>query len=363
MHRLPVIPCLPDQQWPDVDRASWDSARRRGSLLDDDGGLALKWSARTQYLMAKGYGQWLGFLLSRNLLDIGEGMAERITRERVEAYLSALQAAGYASSTIHIRLVQLCGMQDVLAPGTRQEWLGRLRAKARAAVRPTRDDRARLPPVGRLVDLALSLMNRAEQSNKHSSRLQAITYRDGLMLMILLSTGLRVGNFANLRLGHSLVERSDGWWIVFDAHETKQRRPINLPLPAELAPMIGRYLRVWRPILLRRPGQRNAGGNADPGLLWLGRYGAAFGCRKVGKRIGEITLRGLGRAMNPHLFRKLIPTELSINDAAHVGIAQPLLGHASYDTTQRYYNLGRSIDAARRVQAAITSLRQPKDDL
>jgi len=45
-----------------------------------------------------------------------------------------------------------------------------------------------------------------------------------------------------------------------------------------------------------------------------------------------------------------------------VGIAQPLLGHASYDTTEQYYNLGRSIDAARRVQAAIASLRQPKDD-
>src|SRR5262249_35706771 len=153
---------------------------------------------------------------------------------------------------------------------------------------------------------------------------RAINYRDGLMLMILLSSGLRVGNFASLRIGRSLVERSDGWWVVFDARETKQRRPINLPLPAELTPMIRQYLRVWRPILLRRPDQQVAGGNAGADLLWLGRYGAAFDCRKVGKRIGEITLRGLGHAMNPHLFRKLIPTELSINDAAHVGIAQPL---------------------------------------
>ena len=253
-------------------------------------------------------------------------------------------------------------MQDVLAPGTRQEWLGRLRAKARLAVRPTRDDRARLPPVDRLVDLALSLIHEARRSDKRSLRLRAVAYRDGLMLMILLATGLRLGNFASLRVGHSLVERSDGWWVAFNARETKHRRPIELPLPSELTPMIDEYLGVWRPVLLQRSGEPKSGGSADTGLLWLGRYGGAFGRKKVAKRIGEVTRRGLGCAMNPHLFRKLIPTELSIHDAAHVGIAQLLLGHASYDTTQRYYNLGRSIDAARRVQAAIASLRQPKDD-
>ena len=182
------------------------------------------------------------------------------------------------------------------------------------------------------------------------------------MLVILLATGLRSGNFAGLRVGHSLVERSDGWWVAFNARETKHRRPIELPLPSELTPMIDEYLGVWRPVLLQRSGEPKSGGSADTGLLWLGRYGGAFGRKKVAKRIGEVTRRGLGCAMNPHLFRKLIPTELSIHDAAHVGIAQLLLGHASYDTTQRYYNLGRSIDAARRVQAAIASLRQPKDD-
>src|SRR5215472_1964649 len=356
------FPCLAEAHWPDADRASWDNARRRVGLLDDGSDQALKWSPSTRSSMGRGYGAWLGFLLSRNLLDVGQGVADRITREQVEAYVSALRAKGYASGTIHLRLVQLCGMQDVLAPGTRQEWLGRLRAKARAAVRPTRDDRARLPPVDRLVDLALSLIDQAEHSDKRSLRLRAVAYRDGLMLMILLATGLRLGNFASLRVGHSLVERSDGWWVVFNARETKHRRPIDLPLPTELTPMIAGYLGVWRPVLLQRPGKPKSGGSADTGLLWLGRYGGAFGRKKVAKRIGEVTRRGLGCAINPHLFRKLIPTELSIHDAAHVGIAQPLLGHASYDTTEQYYNLGRSIDAARRVQAAIASLRQPKDD-
>jgi hypothetical protein len=55
-----------------------------------------------------------------------------------------------------------------------------------------------------------------------------------------------------------------------------------------------------------------------------------------------------------------MPTELAIADPAHVGIAQPLLGHARYDATQRYYNIGKAIDSARRVQATMSSLRQPK---
>jgi hypothetical protein len=52
----------------------------------------------------------------------------------------------------------------------------------------------------------------------------------------------------------------------------------------------------------------------------------------------------LGQAMNPPLVGKLRPIELAIADPAPVGIAQPLLGRASYDTTQRYYNLGQAIN-------------------
>ena len=356
---VPTIRCLPEDQWPEGDRIAWQKARHRGSLLDDDG-LAASWSASTRSTMARGYGRWLTFLLSKNMLDPLATPAERVTRERVEAYLADLGAHGNASGTIHIRILQLCRMLDVMAPGSRPEWLGRLLAKAHAAIQPTRDDRARLVPVATLVELARALMDRAETSTDLSPRLRAVAFRDGLMLMILLASWLRVGNLAALRLGHSLVRRGDCWWIVFEARQTKNRRPINLPLPVELTPMIGRYLEVWRPVLLPRPGARDSGACSDPGFLWLGRYGGMFGPKKVNKRINEVTLRELGQAMNPHLFRKLMPTELAISDPAHVGIAQPLLGHASYDTTQTYYNLGQAIDAARRVHTTLAMLRQTR---
>jgi hypothetical protein len=55
----------------------------------------------------------------------------------------------------------------------------------------------------------------------------------------------------------------------------------------------------------------------------------------------------------------MIPTELAIHDPEHVRIAQPLLGHGDYRTTQQAYNLGRALDAARRYQRVLRSIRQP----
>src|SRR5262245_28737881 len=126
---VPTIRCLSEDQWPERDRLAWQEACRRGSLLDDDG-LAALWSASTRSTMARGYGRWLTFLLSRNMLDPLAAPAERVTRERAEAYLADLRAAGNASGTTHIRILQLCRMLDVMAPGSRPEWLGRLLAMA-----------------------------------------------------------------------------------------------------------------------------------------------------------------------------------------------------------------------------------------
>jgi integrase/recombinase XerD len=358
LHRkraVPLVRCLPEQEWPERDRLAWQRACQRGGLLDDDG-LAAEWRACTQATIASGYGRWLTFLKSRDLLDSLVCPGERVTRERMNAYLAELRASN-AFGTIHIRILQLCRMLDVMAPGSLPAWLSRMLAKARAAVQPTRDDRARLVPASTLLELARSLMNRAETSDL-SARRRAVIYRDGLMIMILLVSALRVGNLAALQFGHSLDWRGKEWWIMFPPCETKNRRPINMPLPAELTPMIDRYLEVWRPVLLPRPGVQDGRATPDAGFLWLGRYGGAFGPKKVNKRINEVTLRELGRALNPHIFRKLVPTELAIHDPAHIGIAQPMLTHARYDTTQTAYNLGRSIDAARRVQATLAALRQ-----
>jgi len=349
--------CLPMAAWPEVDRLAWEMACCPGSLLDEIRPAA-RWALSTRQSVAQSYGRWLTWLSTVDLLEGSPLPAERITRDNVTAYLAALEKTGCASSTIHMRILHLSRMIDVIAPSARPDWLTRLLARLKNAIRPTRDDRARLVPVAELAGLGRSLIQRAESNAKLSPRLRAVAYRDGLMILILCACPLRAGNLARLRLGGSLVQRGQVWWVVFEVHQTKNRKPINQPLPVEFSELLERFIEVWRPLLCRSPNEIRAGKTVDPVVLWRGRYGGVFTAKKIGKRISEITRRHLGHPVNPHLFRKLAQTELAIHDPEHVGLGQALLSHASYDTTQKYYNLAKSLDAARRVQNMLAGLRQ-----
>jgi integrase len=83
---------------------------------------------------------------------------------------------------------------------------------------------------------------------------------------------------------------------------------------------------------------------------------------KLSEHLKGVTERELGKGINLHLYRKIISTELAIHDPAHTGIAQPLLGHATYRMTEQAYNLGRAIDAARKVGAVIGTLRKKDEE-
>lgn len=91
--------------------------------------------------------------------------------------------------------------------------------------------------------------------------------------------------------------------------------------------------------------------------FWISDGGRPLTAKGIGNLISAVKERELGRAHNPHLFRKIIPTELAICDPAHVGVAQALLGHADYRTTQQAYNLARALDAAGRHHAVVESIR------
>jgi integrase len=75
-------------------------------------------------------------------------------------------------------------------------------------------------------------------------------------------------------------------------------------------------------------------------------------------RITARTRDGLGRSINPHLFRDCAATSIAIDDPDHIGIASRLLGHRSASTTERYYNQARSVEASRLMQKHIQSLRE-----
>lgn len=339
--------CLPMEQWPAPDRELWVAAHRRGGLLEEDG-LAANWAHETNTLIATGYGRFLSYLAQVVDLAPQEAPASRITRPRVEAYVAELRRLNH-SSTVAARLLQLVRAASVMAPASDWGWLRRLKNRLCRLATPTRDDRARLPPGDMLLELAMMLMQRGEGESGTTLQ-KALWFRDGLMIAVLCFCAPRARNLAGTVIAVNLQRRGDGWWLYSGPHETKTHRPIELPLPESLNSSIARYLAHHRQCLARLTGDKTA--------TWLSHRGRPF-TRQVGKVISGRTRRELGRAVNPHLFRKLIPTELAIHDPEHVGVAQAVLGHADYRTTERAYNMARALDAARRYQLVLVSLQEP----
>jgi integrase len=217
---------------------------------------------------------------------------------------------------------------------------------------PARDDRARLVPAATVTELYSELAGQAEACKHLSGWRRALLVRDALMLAVLTVCPKRAKTMAAMTIGTTLQRRGREWWAAFGPADMKNKRHFEAPLPGQTV-LIDSYLECYRPLLVVRSTPPVAG-NA----LWISFTGKPLTAKEVGRVVSRITKRELGRDLNPHLFRKLVPTELAIHDPEHVGIAQPLLGHADYRTTQRAYNLGRALDAARRHHELLSDLRK-----
>jgi integrase len=64
-------------------------------------------------------------------------------------------------------------------------------------------------------------------------------------------------------------------------------------------------------------------------------------------QIRQRTHEGLGKDVNPHLFRDAAATTMAVEDPQHVRLASPLLGHRDPSTTERFYQQAQSLEAHR----------------
>ena len=103
-----------------------------------------------------------------------------------------------------------------------------------------------------LVRLPGRLVNIAER-HRHPYR-AAVLVQMAVAVEILLMTGLRINNLANLDIERHLVRpsrRKPDLHIVIAGEEVKNREPLEYPLPAESAALVQRYLEEFRPRLAR----------------------------------------------------------------------------------------------------------------
>jgi integrase/recombinase XerD len=148
--------------------------------------------------------------------------------------------------------------------------------------------------------------------------------RDRAMLEVLYATGLRVSELVTLRVQDVNLE---GGYLTATGKGRKQRL---VPLGAEAATWVNRYLRQGRPALLER--------RSSPRLFVNIRGG---GLSRVGvwKILKAYALRaGLARSLSPHVLRHSFATHL-LERGADLRAIQMMLGHADLSTTQIYTHI------------------------
>ncbi|MBV1800593.1 site-specific integrase [Siccirubricoccus sp. G192] len=339
--------------WPGADRRLWLAALEPGDWLEPGGARAhCRPISNTKF--AFGYGCWLEWLDAAGALDPAVPPGDRITPERVKAYLGDV-AATRSTSTQQSRLVELYSVARVMDPGRDWGWIRHAAARVRARHRPVRDKCARTVGSRELYEFGLRLMDSA--AVRATLRQRAFQFRDGLIIAFLAARPLRRRNLTGLRLGRHVACRDSIWWLWVPAHETKTETEIDMPWPEALVPRLEMYLAEHRPFLCRQRGRWSRPANA---ALWVSGDGSAMVGDAVYDRIILRTRREFGRGVNPHLFRDSAVTSLATEDPGHIGIAAPLLGHRDDEIATRHYNQASGIEATRSLQSVLSDLRDGK---
>ena len=351
--KAPERACMKVAAWPAEDRRLWEQALHGTDDLFGDGGTRAGRRPLSNVTVAKGYGRWLTFLAEQGWLDASSPPPDRITPERVKAYIDRLVGLGNASLTVLNRIHELHSAALVMGPCCDWSFLKRLLRRLRARRRPLKSKRNRMVSADELLGLGLELMETAE--GRRTPRQQALAYRNGLIIALLALQPFRLGNLAVLTLGTSLVEINGAWQLALTGEQVKTATPMEVPWPDVLLDHLRIYLVRHRPILMALTGRCTAPiGDA----LWVSAHGSPLSEAQIYNRLTRITFKTFGKSINPHLARDIAATTLAVADPRHVRAAGPLLGHTSFTTTERHYQQAHGLDAQRRYFEELARMRE-----
>ena len=336
---------IPQNRWPGIDRVVWHRVFSSDDPFDKQNPTA-RWSQRTKVTLAESYGRWLGFLETHGLLNDAPPEL-RVTPEAVSRYVNAIKS-GLRATTVYRYIYDLQVLMELMAPNQDWEWLSPSKILRRNKLIRRRQERDLISAV-RLYALGFELMKEADAAFEMRPIDRAILFRDGLMIALLAARPLRRSNFMKLRLGTHLKKDQDAWVLHLPARETKNRRPINSSLPWELGIALDHFLLMYRPTF-------RAAGTYD--RLWPSLLSRPLDRGGVYEAIRRRTKQAFGFALNPHLFRTCAATTIATFDPANVSTATHVLGHAHLRSTEQYYIKAQTIEASRRYQRHLDTLRE-----
>ncbi len=253
-----------------------------------------------------------------------------LDRPLVREYLSALVAAGVASSSVSRKVSTLRSFYRYL----RSE--GILQADPMLGVRGPRRER-RLPSflTQEQIDTLIAAADKETPSG----------LRDRALLELLYAGGLRVSEIVGLDVASvDLDERT-----MRVQGKGSRERLVLMGRPAGRA--VERYLAEGRPRLARRK---------ETALL-LNRDGGRLSQRAVQIIVRKHALAaGIDRSVHPHLLRHTFATHL-LEGGAELRVVQTLLGHASVNTTQIYTHVTESAKR-RAVEEALDGIARMEEE-
>jgi integrase len=338
--------------WPVEDQAAWKAALFKAGPFDDSGSLAPYPEVRLKVMLAA-YGRWLGFIVAATGRMPASGLVDCDDRALLDGFLTAMRVAT-EPCTVRAYMTDFFKVCRALAPEQQFELVQAATRHVWRTAKPGPRKIGRMVPARDLYGLGLSLM--AEAAHVEPPLKQASVYRDGLMIAMLIAAPVRLGNFISIDLGRHLVHAGRSYRLRFAGSEVKNRRPIDLPLPAELSRPIEHWIEEYRPRTMARQGRWYTG-NAGA-ALWVSEGGDRYrNGSQIRVRIERQTLKRFGAPINPHLFRDIAATSIATEVPYDVGIIQTVLGHASQGTGARYYNQARSLSASRAHQNVLERFR------
>ncbi len=336
---------LPYQDWPPEDQVAWERAFAEGDIFDD-WGTGAHLAPRSRVTIQRGYARWLGFLSNSEPTALREPLADRVNRARVRAYIDAVSAR-CSPVTVWNDAKSLYDAIRLMAPTYDWTWLKAVKARLEQRMPASRS--APVIDSGHLLDLGISLMDGAVQAADDARLSNILRYRDGLIIALLAARPLRRRTLARLRIGRQLQRIGETWVLVLEPEDLKNKEHAEFPLSNFLVPYLEVYLREIRPKIQ---------GAADHDGLWASPKGGAMTHGTIYAAVRRRTKEAFGLPLNLHAFRHSAATTIAMHDPDHVGVSRDLLTHRDLRTTQRYYDMSRSLTAGRVQANQIAKLRR-----
>ena len=343
----PKLKHLPVDQWSTADTEAFAKAYTPGDIFDETAGPGAHLAAATRRLIQTAWRRWFGFLKAFYPGGPVGTSADRITPERIRAFIEHCLAETRIS-TVAINIAHIYYGAKIIAPEQDWRWLAAIKSRLAARAKP-QDRFDRLVPGWQTLDHGIELMDAALKLPRTSRKQRELQYRDGLILAVLSYSLLRRRSIAALTVTRHVETTAEGINILLFPEDTKAKRAESFPLLEELVPYLRLYLKEIRPRLL--------GGQAHD-ALWVSYRGCPLTAGGIYDAVRARVLAKFGKAMGLHDFRRAGATFLAMEAPEKIGLIPSILHHTSPDIGEQHYNLAGSMQASRRYGTHVAELRK-----